>query len=127
MPHSIYLEGLSHRAPIPSAAQVGPLLHSGGIVGLDRETGQLPEDLAGQCANMFVNVAAILEAAGATPQEIVKLTVWMEDRGARDVLNVEWEKMFPDPARRPARHTQETALPGPVKIQCEFLAWTGPI
>lgn len=119
------LPGLHHgHIPIPTAAKVGPILNSGGIVGIDRATGEVPEDLAAQCANLFANVAAVLEAAGGTPDHIVKMTVWMADRGARDALNAEWLKMFPDGDNRPARHTLEySTFRAPVKIQCEVMAY----
>lgn len=122
---SIIVAGLAHgKLPIPTASKVGPLVHSGGILGMDPATGEIPEALDRQCALMFENVARVLEAAGGTPESIVKMTVWMADKAARDLLNAEWLKMFPDEASRPARHTLEhSGFRAPVKIQCEVMAY----
>lgn len=121
---TIHVDGLGHKgAPIPTASKVGPLLHSGGIIGVDRATGQIPQDLSEQCRNMFDNLSAVVQAAGGSTDHIVKMTVWMADRGARDALNVEWLKMFPDETSRPARHVLENKFPAPIQIQCEIMAY----
>lgn len=125
MAHSIHVPGLQHTPPIPNAARVGPLIESGGIVGVDPLTRQVPEDLDAQCRQMFENLQAIVETAGAGLQDVVKLTVWMADRNARDILDAEWLRLWPDPARRPARQTFDGALKAPVRIQCAFTAWVG--
>jgi enamine deaminase RidA (YjgF/YER057c/UK114 family) len=38
------------------------------------------EDLDAQCRQMFANVRRVIEAAGGTPDDIVKMTVWITDR-----------------------------------------------
>ena len=125
MTRSIHVPGLHHSPPIPNAARVGPLLESGGIVGVDPDTRQVPEDLAAQCAQMFANLRAILDAAGATPDQVVKLSVWMADRGGKDVLDAEWLRLWPEAESRPARQTFDGALKAPIRIQCAFSAWLG--
>jgi 2-iminobutanoate/2-iminopropanoate deaminase len=120
---SIYLEQFSHANPIPAACRCGPLLMTGVINGNDPQTGELPGDLESQCRNMFVHIRSILEAGGATPGAIVKVTVWLQDRNQRDPLNEQWLKMFPDAADRPARHALQAAVPSKFLIQCEFTAW----
>ncbi|MCB1390517.1 MAG: RidA family protein [Rhodobacteraceae bacterium] len=125
MAQSIHVPGLQHTPPIPNAARVGPLLESGGIVGVDPATRQVPEDLAGQCAQMFANMRAILAAAGAEPSQVVKLTVWMVPGAGKEALDAEWLAMWPDAAQRPARQTFDGALKAPVRIQCAFTAWGG--
>jgi enamine deaminase RidA (YjgF/YER057c/UK114 family) len=74
---------------------------------------------------MFRHVRAVVEAAGGTTDDIIKLTVWMADRSQRDALNVEWIKMFPDEHARPARHTMQAALGGTMLIQCDVMAVIG--
>jgi Putative translation initiation inhibitor, yjgF family len=125
MPLSIHVPGLHHTPPIPNAARRGPLIESGGIVGVSPATRQVPEDLAAQCAQMFANLRAILSAAGAGPEHVVKLSVWMADRGAKDVLDAEWLAMWPDAEARPARQTFDGALKAPLRVQCAFTAWVG--
>ena len=122
---SIHVAGFGHANPIPAACRIGNLMVSGGIHGVDPATGKVPPTLAEQCAHMFRHVRAVVEAAGGTTDDIIKLTVWMADRAQRDALNVEWLKMFPDEHARPARHTMQAALGGNMLIQCDVMAVIG--
>jgi 2-iminobutanoate/2-iminopropanoate deaminase len=120
---SIEVPGVQHKNPIPSAAKRGPFLTTGAISGTDPKTGEVPADLERQCALMFENVRQILAAAGGSPEDILKMTVWMADRGQRETLNRHWTRMFPDPHSRPSRHTMTSRdLAPPIEIQCDILA-----
>lgn len=119
---SIYVEGFSHKNPIPAACRVGPFLFSGSIQGTDPETGRYGGTLQEQCALMFAHVRRIVEAARGAPSDIVKMTVWMRDRSQRQALNEEWLKMFPDANSRPARHTMQAPLDGEKLLECDFVA-----
>ncbi|WP_341957975.1 RidA family protein [Pseudomonas sp. RC10] len=120
---TIHLDQFSHTNPIPAACRRGPLLMTGVINGNDPKTGDLPEDLETQCQHMFSHINAILQAAGALPDDMVKMTVWMQDRDQRGPLNAQWLSLFPDPDNRPARHAIQAATPSKFLIQCEFTAW----
>ena len=76
---SIYVEGFSHRNPIPAACRIGPLLESGSIQGTDPATGRYGATLAEQSALMFAHVQRIVEAAGGSLADIVKVTVFHAD------------------------------------------------
>lgn len=119
---SIYVEGFSHKNPIPAACRVGNLLYSGSIQGTDPRTGKYGATLDEQSALMFAHVRRIVEAAGGTPENIVKMTVWMKDRANREPVNREWLKMFPDAQSRPARHAMQAALDGEKLLECDFVA-----
>ena len=121
---SIEIEGFRHSNPIPVATRLGPLLVSSVIVGTDPATGTVPDDLAAQCLHLFRHVRAMLEAADATPDDIVKMDFWVPDptRG-RAVINAEWGKMFPDPKACPSRHTHATGQTGEPRIRAEFMAY----
>ena len=120
---SIEVSGVKHLNPIPAASRKGPFVVSGAISGADSQTGKVPEDLDAQCAQMFANVRRLIEAAGGTPEDIVKMNVWIADRGLRPILNKHWTEMFPDPHSRPARHTLTSAdFAPPMQIQCDLLA-----
>lgn len=124
MPRSIEIDGLHHGGmPIPTASRVGPIVASGGILGMDPANGEVPESLERQVELAFANVAAVIAAAGGTVDDIVKITCFVADRRARDHVNARWLEMFPDAARRPARHTLAQTLPGHVQIQLEILAY----
>lgn len=121
---SIYIEGFSHKNPIPAGCRVGPLLESGSVLGTDPATGKVAETIEAQCAFMLANMQRIVEAAGGTTGDIAKVTVWMKNRGDRPALNKPWLEMFPDPANRPARHAiSQPDLDMGKLIECSFTAW----
>lgn len=125
---SVEVPGLSHAtAPIPMACRVGPILATSGIGGKDRRTGDMPATAEAQAANCFSNLTAVLEAAGLTLQDVVKLTVYVSDETHRSAVNDPWLKHFPDPEHRPARHALVMPLRGGMLVQVEALAVaTGP-
>ena len=123
---SINVEGASHVNPIPSASRKGPFVVTGAIAGTNPSTGKVPEDLDEQCAQMFENVRRVITAAGGTPDDIVKMTVWITDRSLREIMNRHWVAMFPDPHSRPARHTLTSRdFTAPMQIQCDLMAVLG--
>lgn len=122
MAESIHLPGFGHTNPIPAAARIGPFVASGALTGRDPRTHEMPEDLARQCANVFLHVRALLAAVGGTPDDILKLTVRLADPEDREALNREWLAMFPDPRRRPARQVVAAALAGTALVHCDLLA-----
>jgi len=124
---SIEVEGFNHGTlPIPAASRVGNIVVTGGIYGLDPATGKLPDDVGQQGTLMFANLARIIEAAGATLDDIVKMTFWVKVPEARAVINAGWLSAFPDPASRPARHTlQNDHLPANMLVQCDAMAVLG--
>jgi enamine deaminase RidA (YjgF/YER057c/UK114 family) len=123
---SINVQSFAHVNPIPAACRIGSLLMSGVISGRDPVSGGMPPTIEDQCAQMFRVVREIVEAAGGTPEDIIKMTVWLRDPGNRDALNAEWEKLFPDPASRPARHTLPLAGGGNSLVQCDVTAVIDP-
>lgn len=121
---SINVPGLAHKAPIPQASRVGPLLCSSGISGKDPATSQLPADPAAQAHNAFSNMEALLAAGNASLADVVKLTVYAKDDSVREAINTEWHRCFPDPNDRPARHILIHDLQHGMLLQLEFMAFT---
>ena len=121
---SIHVESFSHVNPIPAGCRIGDLFMSGGLHGMDPVTKAIPPTLEEQCANMFVQVRNVVEAAGGSIDDIIKMTVWLTDPSKREALNAEWLKMFPDEQRRPARHTMKNTLDA-FLIQCDVTALIG--
>ncbi|MGH8783187.1 RidA family protein [Paraburkholderia sp.] len=119
---SIYLAGFKHKNPIPNACVIDGLLMSGVVLGVDPATGDMPATFEAQCANMFGHVRAIVEAAGGTPVDIIKMTVWLRDPSQRQPVNDEWLKLFPDHDDRPARHALPLTAEGPSLVQCDVTA-----
>lgn len=122
MRRSIEVGGYKHGNPIPAASRIGNIVMTGVISGKDARSGKLPETLDAQCAAMFQHVREIIEAAGGTPEHIIKMTVWLRNQGDRTALNEQWSKMFPDPASRPARHALPHTGEGEALILCDFTA-----
>lgn len=121
---SIEIEGFAHGAnPIPAASRVGNMIMTGGVYGADPKTRKIPDNATEQCHYMFETLRRILTAAGASPDDVLRMTVYIRDNAVRDVINPEGTAMFPDPHSRPARHTQVNPnLAGNMLIQCDALA-----
>ena len=119
---SIYIEGFGHRNPIPAACVIDGLLVSGSIQGTDPATGRYAETLEEQARLMFSNMRRIVEAAGGSLDDVLRVTVGMNDRTQRAALNGPWLEMFPDPQSRPARHTMNGQLDGGKLVECDVMA-----
>ena len=121
---SIHIQELKHANPIPAASRVGNIVMSSIINGVDPATGKVAATAEEQCAHMFQHVRRLVEAAGGTTEDIVKMNVWLGDRSKRDALNREWLAMFPDEHSRPARHAHRANLDGEggIQVQCDFMA-----
>ncbi len=123
---SINWPAFAHSNPIPNASKIGNLVMSSVIGPRDPTTGKIPDTLEAQVKNLFLQLAAAKEAAGGAPDDFLKIEFFATDQAAgRTALNGEWEKMFPDPASRPARHTQPLPANAPALIQCAFTAVVG--
>lgn len=118
---SIHVEGAKHVNPIPAASRLGNLLISGLISGAE-DDGTVPTDIARQAELMFAQIRRILASAGATPDHVIKLNVWMRDRTQRAAINPPWLAMFPDEHSRPARQTMTADLDPGKLVQCDFVA-----
>ena len=120
---SFEVPGLHHENPIPMGSIIGNLMMTSGIFGMEPVTRKAPDDIAGQCHLMFENIRRVMEAAGGTPDDIIKLVVWAKDKTFKDAMNKEWLAMFPDEHSRPARHTMMyNGFSGNILIQCEIVA-----
>src|SRR5690348_16467609 len=94
-----------HENPIPNASRIGNIVMSSVIGGSNPGTRELPPTLDGQLANVFAYIRSDIEAAGGKVEDILKITFYVKDPiKDRPVINTHWEKMFPDPDSRPARH-----------------------
>ncbi|AZO51505.1 MAG: RidA family protein [Mesorhizobium sp.] len=122
MRKSISVKGLSHRHPVPNACRIGSMVFSGAVHAVNPITHDLPSEMADQSANLFANMRAIIEAAGGSVENIVKVDIYLRDSGDRNAVNEEWLRMFPNPESRPARHVQPLPPDSPFLVQSEFIA-----
>ena len=124
---SIDVDGFSHGSnPTPAASRIGNILFTGGVFGVDPAGGSMPDDLEVQTRLVFFNLRRILEAGGASFDDVVKIEFYVKDLAAvRPLINREWSAAFPDPASRPARHVFHYELPGDMLVQCDAFAVIG--
>jgi enamine deaminase RidA (YjgF/YER057c/UK114 family) len=121
----VELPGFAHANPIPAASRVGPLLASGALTGREPGTGEMPAGLDAQIGNVFRHISALMEAAGADTDAIVKITFHLADYRDRAALNRAWTAMFPDPSSMPARQVLAASLDGGALVHADLLAWIG--
>jgi 2-iminobutanoate/2-iminopropanoate deaminase len=111
--------------PYSQAIQCGPWVFTAGQVGLDPATGQLVAAGVGdQTRQSLANLAAVLEAAGASLAAVVKTTVFLVDMGDFAAMNAAYAEAFPDAP--PARSTVAVAaLPLGARVEVEAVASIG--
>jgi 2-iminobutanoate/2-iminopropanoate deaminase len=118
------VEGMN--APIShytDAVRAGDLLFVSGIVPVDAE-GRLVggDDVVEQARAVFAGLRRVLAAAGARPQDVVKVTVFLTDVDDRPSINPIRQEFFGD--TRPASTLVEVsrlAIPG-AKLEVEAVA-----
>ncbi len=114
------------RAIVPLAASIGRYLFCSGVAGRDA-AGALPEDPADQVPRMWDNMASIVEESGFTLADVAHCFVWQRDHQYRTLNNPPWERLFPDPASRPARHALEGWLPDNMVTSLDVIAVRGSV
>ena len=119
---SIHIKGMEHGAPIPNGAVIGNVVFSSAISGKDAKSGVLSSEPEEQAEAMFRNLRLFLEEAGATPDSIGYMTVFLKEEKYRDAVNKAWIKMFPNEHDRPARHAVKAELRGEILFQVQIIA-----
>lgn len=107
------------RAPFSPAVRVGDVLYLSGQIGA-RSDGSLPEGLAAQTRQAMDNVAAALELAGSSMDDVFKCTVMLDDVSQWAEFNRVYVGYF-TPGRLPARSSfgaDGLALGALVEIEC---------
>lgn len=88
----------------------GPQLYVSGQGPIDPETERpVGGGFAVQAERMLANVQAIVEAAGASMADVVKVTVYLTDWAHFAEMNEIYGRFFPEPY--PARTPVQTTLP----------------
>lgn len=115
---SFQVPPMIHQNPIPTAARTGNMLYTSVIGGRDPKTGEVPDSAEEQAANVFKILGMILDKAGAKPDHVAHITVFIREAHVRALVNKPWTEMFPSESSRPARHTILTPdLGGYVQIE----------
>jgi reactive intermediate/imine deaminase len=112
-------EPISHYA---DAVLAGDTLYISGIVPVDADGAVVGGDVAAQARQVFDLMGRVLAAAGATPDDVAKVTVYLLDIDDRPRINPVREAFFGD--ARPASTLVEVsrlAVPGAL-LEIEAIA-----
>ena len=108
------------------AIKAGNLLFVSGQIPIDPASGALIDgDIAAQTEQVMRNLGALLRAAGAGFEHVVRTNVFLADMGDFATVNAIYAEAFGD--HRPARSTiQAAALPANALVEIEAWAYVGP-
>jgi 2-iminobutanoate/2-iminopropanoate deaminase len=110
--------------PYSQALVVDGWVYASGQIPLDPASGELVTgSVADQTRQVFRNLHAVLEAAGADLSTVVKTTVYLSDMDSFGEMNEVYAEQFR--GHRPARSTVEAAgLPKGVDVEIDAIART---
>ena len=106
--------------PYSQGITVGDFVFTSGQIPVNPATGEIPEGIAAQAEQSCKNVAAILEAAGVTMENVVKTTCFLAEMGDFAAFNEVYAQYF---ISKPARSCVAVKdLPKGVLCEIEALA-----
>lgn len=106
--------------PYSQAVTFGDLIFTSGQIPLDSEGQLVQGGIEEQTHQVFRNLTAVLEAAGATLAHTIKATVFIKDMNQFATVNQIYASYFGD--HKPARSTVEVArLPKDVLVEIELI------
>lgn len=108
--------------PYSQAIKVGNIIFTSGQIPIDPANGQVVEGgVAEQTARVMANLQAVLSAAGASLDDVVKTTLYIKDMNDFGVINEVYSCYFAK--EPPARSCVEVArLPKNVLVEIEAVA-----
>lgn len=108
--------------PFSQAVRAGDFLFISGTVPYDSNTQQIVEGgLEAQTAHVMESIRAILDAAGGTMDDLVKVTVHMKDVADWAKMNTVYESYFDD--YLPARMTMQSPPPLGFLVDIDAIAY----
>ena len=107
--------------PYSQAIVSGGFVFCSGMAGIDPATGTIPEGIESQTEQALVNLAAVLDAAGASMADVAKTTIFYTDVDDFSRLNEVYARHMPDPppARSAPAHVR---LPRGLLVSIEAIA-----
>lgn len=111
--------------PYSPALKIGNLLFLSGSIPLDPASGQLVSGgIVEQTTRVMENIKTLLEAAGASFNNVARTTVFMVDLAEFGSMNDVYSRYFTAPY--PARSTvQVVKLPRDVRVEIDVIAVLG--
>jgi 2-iminobutanoate/2-iminopropanoate deaminase len=108
--------------PYSQAIRAGDYVFTSGQIGLEPETGKLVEGVEAQTRQVLTNLKAVLRAAGASFEQVVKTTIFLVDMADFQTVNTLYASEFA--VEPPARSTvQVVALPRKASVEIEAVAY----
>jgi len=119
----VVAEGLpAPKGPYSPGLRVGDWVFVSGQVATDPRTGRIAgSTIEEQTRQTLSNVKAILEAAGTSLDDCVKITVYLKDMGDFERFNAVYETFFADP--KPTRATVQAVLVPGALIEIDAIAY----
>ena len=110
--------------PYSQGIKAGDFVFTAGQAGVDPATGKLVEGgIAEQTRQVLKNIQAILEAAGASLDRVVKCGVFLADMTDFQAMNSVYAEFFPPDKNPPARTTVQAAkLPLGALVEIDAIA-----
>lgn len=106
--------------PYSQGYEINGLVFTSGQIPIDPATGEIPEGIAAQTEQSCKNVAALMEAAGVTMDNVVKTTCFLADIADFTAFNEVYAKYF---TSKPARSCVAVKdLPKGVLCEIEAIA-----
>ena len=107
--------------PYSQAIVAGGFVFCSGMAGIEPATGTIPEGIKAQTEQALLNLAAVLAAAGASMDDVVKTTIFYADVEDFSTLNKVYARHMPDPppARSAPAHVR---LPRGLLVSIEAIA-----
>lgn len=107
--------------PYSQAVVLNGMVYTSGQIALDPETQEfLQGDVAEQTERVLKNLKAVLEEAGSSLEEAVKVTVFIKNMDDFPVVNEVYARYF---VNKPARSTVEVSrLPKDALVEIECIA-----
>lgn len=108
--------------PYSAAVRAGHFVFTAGQIAIDPQTNQMIDgDIEAQTHRVLQNLSAVLEAAGSSLAQAVKVTVFLADMAHFGRMNTVYGEYFGD--HPPARSAVEVAaLPKDAQIEIECVA-----
>ncbi|MCD6559410.1 MAG: RidA family protein [Palaeococcus sp.] len=108
--------------PYSQAVKAGNFLFIAGQIPADKDGNLVKGDIKAQTRQVLENIKAILEAAGGSLENVVKVTVYLKDMNDFGAMNEVYSEYFGN--SKPARAAVEVArLPKDVGIEIEAIAY----
>lgn len=102
------------------ALRVGDFVFVAGQVGRNPTTGETGGDIEAQTRQVLENIKTLLDAGGASMNDVVKASVHLSDLANFQRFNAVYETYFDDP--KPVRTTVGSQLPGGFLIEIDVIA-----